>query len=116
MLTHGGPFGVVGGLLFWIAYKGVPRIHDAFRENTEMFKGLIKAREEQFKEERREDHEYETARTDKLAAALSQLAAAHTAQAEAVKQLAETVEQLKQTRPGKPKSSEGGDAPPPAFR
>lgn len=104
-ITHGGPFGIVGALLFWIAYKGVPMVQDQYSKITNLFLEMLRTRDEQSQKGKQELMDYETTRNEKLAASLSQLATAHAAQAEAIQRLAQALEHVK---PAKRKPEEGG--------
>lgn len=117
-LTHGGPFGIVGALLFWIAYYCVPMVRDQFVKTNDLYVGILKAREEQHRIDKKEFMDYENARTDKIAASVSQLAQAINqiaislnAQADAIEKLAEVLEKIKplQQQINKRKPEEDGN-------
>ena len=82
-LAQGSPFGVVTGLLVWIAYRGVPMLREQFEKNTEMFMKLLTEQEQRYASDRAEFMRHETERNAELAKALQALAVAIAAVAEA---------------------------------
>jgi ERCC4-type nuclease len=104
-LTHGGPFGLVGALLAWIAYRGFPMVQKQQSETTALFMDILEKREKQHQEDRREIMQHDADRSDKLFTVLGQLATAHAAHAEAIAKLADAVDRI---RPAKRKPDEGG--------
>ena len=81
-LAQGTPFGVVTGLLVWIAYRGVPMLREQFEKNTELFMKLLTEQEQRYASDRAEFMRHEAERSAELAKALQALAAAIAAVAE----------------------------------